>query len=143
MLYVTHDQIEAMTMATHVGVLDHGRLVQFGTPREIYEDPVSIYAASRLGSPKVNILLADIFPGAPAGADKIGLRPEHIRIGNGVDATVSRVEHLGDQTRLHLVIGGTTLTTLTQAHTTLKQGDTVAITPHNPLYFDANGDRMK
>ena len=143
MLYVTHDQIEAMTMATHVGVLDHGRLVQFGTPREIYEDPVSIYAASRLGSPKVNILPADIFPGAPAGADKIGLRPEHIRIGNGVDATVSRVEHLGDQTRLHLVIGGTTLTTLTQAHTTLKQGDTVAITPHNPLYFDANGDRMK
>ncbi len=143
MLYVTHDQIEAMTMATHVGVLDHGRLVQFGTPREIYEDPVSIYAASRLGSPKVNILPADIFPGAPAGADKIGLRPEHIRIGNGVDATVSRVEHLGDQTRLHLVIRGTTLTTLTQAHTTLNQGDTVAITPHNPLYFDANGDRMK
>lgn len=48
MLYVTHDQIEAMTMATHVGVLDHGKLVQFGSPREIYEDPVSVYAASRL-----------------------------------------------------------------------------------------------
>ena len=55
-LYVTHDQIEAMTMATHVGVLDHGRLVQFGTPREVYQNPVSIYAASRLGQPRINIL---------------------------------------------------------------------------------------
>ncbi|MFZ1663474.1 MAG: ABC transporter ATP-binding protein, partial [Paracoccaceae bacterium] len=65
LLYVTHDQIEAMTMATHVGVLDQGRLVQFGRPREIYEAPVSIYAASRLGQPRINILPADIFPGAP------------------------------------------------------------------------------
>ena len=55
MLYVTHDQIEAMTMATHVGVLDKGKLVQFGPPREIYENPVSIYAASRLGQPRINV----------------------------------------------------------------------------------------
>jgi multiple sugar transport system ATP-binding protein len=57
-LYVTHDQIEAMTMATHVGVLDKGRLVQFGSPREIYENPVSLYVASRLGVPRMNILPA-------------------------------------------------------------------------------------
>jgi len=62
LLYVTHDQIEAMTMATHVGVLDQGKLVQFGSPREIYENPVSIYAASRLGQPRINILPADLFP---------------------------------------------------------------------------------
>ena len=68
MLYVTHDQIEAMTMATHVGVLDHGRLVQFGTPREIYENPVSLYVASRLGLPRINALPADVFPGAPGVA---------------------------------------------------------------------------
>ena len=65
LLYVTHDQIEAMTMATHVGVLDHGRLVQFGTPREIYENPVSIYAASRLGQPRINLLPADLFGRRP------------------------------------------------------------------------------
>ncbi|PWK53170.1 carbohydrate ABC transporter ATP-binding protein (CUT1 family) [Silicimonas algicola] len=65
LLYVTHDQTEAMTMATHVGVLDRGRLVQFGTPREIYEDPVSIYAASRLGSPRINLLPVDVFGHAP------------------------------------------------------------------------------
>jgi len=143
LLYVTHDQIEAMTMATHVGVLDQGRLVQFGTPRQVYEDPVSIYVASRLGSPKINILPADLFPDAPAGAVNIGLRPEHILIGAGVQATVVRVEHLGDQTRLHLDIAGTPLITLTEAHTTLTKGDSIAITPENPLYFNASGDRLK
>jgi multiple sugar transport system ATP-binding protein len=143
LLYVTHDQIEAMTMATHVGVLDQGRLVQFGTPRQVYEDPVSIYVASRLGSPKINILPANLFPDAPAGAVNIGLRPEHIHIGAGVQATVVRVEHLGDQTRLHLDISGIPLITLTEAHTTLTKGDTIAITPENPLYFNASGDRLK
>ena len=143
LLYVTHDQIEAMTMATHVGVLDQGRLVQFGTPRQVYEDPVSIYVASRLGSPKINILPADLFPDAPAGAVNIGLRPEHILIGAGVQATVVRVEHLGDQTRLHLDIAGTPLITLTEAHTTLTKGESIAITPENPLYFNASGDRLK
>lgn len=59
LLYVTHDQIEAMTMATHIGVLDNGKLVQFGSPREVYENPVSIYSASRLGQPRINILPAD------------------------------------------------------------------------------------
>ncbi|PLX35191.1 MAG: ABC transporter ATP-binding protein [Hyphomicrobiales bacterium] len=142
MLYVTHDQIEAMTMATHVGVLDHGRLVQFGSPREIYADPVSIYAAGRLGSPKINIVPADLFPGAPAGAASLGLRPEHISIGDGIETEVVRVEYLGDQTRLHLKVNGIDLITLAEVHTTLKKGDLIAIRPQNPLYFDANGDRV-
>ena len=82
-LYVTHDQIEAMTMATHVGVLDRGRLVQFGTPREIYERPVSTYVAQRLGQPRINLLPADAFGAPPAGAAQIGLRPETHRGGRG------------------------------------------------------------
>ena len=65
-LYVTHDQIEAMTMATHVGVLDHGRLVQFGAPREIYENPINLYVAGRLGIPRLNVLPVEIFGNAPA-----------------------------------------------------------------------------
>jgi multiple sugar transport system ATP-binding protein len=142
MLYVTHDQIEAMTMATHVGVLDHGRLVQFGPPREIYENPVNIYTASRLGSPKINILPADLFPAAPAGAVSIGLRPEHIGIGGGAEAQVVRVEHLGDQTRLHLSLKSHDLITLTDPHSTLAKGDTLRISPQSPPYFDANGDRI-
>ncbi len=141
-LYVTHDQIEAMTMATHVGVLDHGRLVQFGTPREIYEAPVSIYAASRLGQPRINLLPAGVFGAAPAGAVTIGLRPEQIRQGEGQDSMVKRVEHLGDQTRLHLAYKTHDLITVTDAHTTLKSGDIVKIQPDRPFYFDANGARI-
>lgn len=142
-LYVTHDQIEAMTMATHVGVLDHGRLVQFGTPRQIYEEPVSTYVASRLGQPHINLLPANTFPGAPATAATIGLRPEHIRTGEGQDVSITRVEHLGDQTRLHLSLGPHALITLTEPHTALKPGQTLKIRPHNPLWFDAAGNRIQ
>lgn len=142
LLYVTHDQIEAMTMATHVGVLDKGRLVQFGSPREIYENPVSIYAASRLGQPRINVLPADVFGGAPGRATHIGLRPEQIVQGEGEDSLVQRVEHLGDQTRLHLTFKAHHLITVTDAHTDLKQGDIVRIRPNNPFYFDATGARL-
>jgi multiple sugar transport system ATP-binding protein len=141
-LYVTHDQIEAMTMATHVGVLDEGRLVQFGTPREIYENPASLYVAGRLGLPRMNALPAALFGGGPQGAVTIGLRPEHIRQGHGRLARVVRVEHLGDQTRLHLTLEGHEIVTLTDPHSTLEPGDAVPIEPRNPLYFDADGARI-
>jgi len=142
LLYVTHDQIEAMTMATHVGVLDQGRLVQFATPREIYENPVSIYAASRLGQPRINVLPADVFAGSPVGAAFIGLRPEQILQGEGEGSVVQRVEHLGDQTRLHLTFRGHDLITVTDAHTTLKGGDQISIRPNKPFYFDKAGARL-
>lgn len=142
LLYVTHDQIEAMTMATQVGVLDRGRLVQTGTPREIYEHPVNLYVAGRLGLPRINALPADLFPGAPPGAAKIGLRPEHIVLGEGQPGAVTRVEHLGDQTRLHLRVQGHDIVTLADAHTQLAAGDRIAVAPQEPLYFDGSGARI-
>ena len=142
LLYVTHDQIEAMTMADRIGVLDEGRLVQVGTPREIYENPVSLTVAGRLGQPRINVLPADLFPGAPPGARSIALRPEHIRTGQGRSAAVERVEHLGDQTRLHLRLDGHALVTLADVHADLEPGDTVAIEPTGALYFDAAGARV-
>ncbi len=142
-LYVTHDQIEAMTMATHVGVLDHGRLVQFGTPREIYETPVSTYVATRLGQPRIALLPADAFGPAPSGAAQIGLRPEHIVQGEGQPATVRRVEHLGDQTRLHLTFGPHEIITLADPQTALTAGDSIPIRLQSPLWFDATGARIQ
>ncbi|MCC5956982.1 MAG: ABC transporter ATP-binding protein [Natronohydrobacter sp.] len=142
LLYVTHDQTEAMTMATRIGVLDQGRLVQIGTPREIYETPVSLYVAGRLGQPRINILPAGLFPAAPEGAEHIALRPEHIRIGAGQPAQVVRVEHLGDQTRLHLSLQGHALITLADPHTPLAVGDALSVEPANALYFDATGARI-
>ena len=141
-LYVTHDQIEAMTMASHVGVLDQGRLVQFGTPREIYENPVSTYVASRLGQPRINLLPAGAFPPVKSGAAQIGLRPEHVRLGEGRPAIVRRLERLGDQTRLHIVMDGHDIVTLADPHTTLAPGDAVSIRPETPLWFDASGNRI-
>ena len=151
LLYVTHDQTEAMSMATRIGVLDEGRLVQSGTPRDIYENPASLHVAARLGLPRINLLPADLFDavppagqwrGAPHRARTIGLRPEHIVQGEGLPSTVTRVEHLGDQTRLHLALGGHDVITLSEAHTALAPGDTVAIRPDTPLFFDEGGDRV-
>jgi len=142
LLYVTHDQIEAMTMATHVGVLNEGRLVQYGTPREIYENPNSLYVASRLGLPRINVLPAELFGGAPSGSTQIGMRPEHIRQGEGQDAKVKRVEHLGDQTRLHLDLQGHAITTVVDPHADYTPGTHIKIAPRDPLYFDARGQRI-
>ena len=141
LLYVTHDQVEAMTMATQIGVLEQGHLVQIGTPKEIYEDPNSIYVASRLGSPRINVLPADLFPGRHKGT-KIGLRPENIRFGDGVEARVVRLEHLGDQTRLHLTVKGHSIVSLTNPKQNLANISTVKISPQNPLYFDESGRRI-
>ena len=142
LIYVTHDQIEAMTMATHVGVLDRGRLVQFGAPREIYENPVSVTAAARLGQPRINILPADLFAGAPPGAAFIGLRPEQIIQGEGEDSEVVRVERLGDQTRLHLSFRNQDLVAVAGARTDLRSGDILKIRPKQPFFFSADGARL-
>ncbi len=143
LLYVTHDQIEAMTMASKIGVLEEGRLVQVGPPREIYEDPVSLYVSGRLGLPRINTIPANIFPGAPIGATILGLRSEHIELGTGLPANVIRLEHLGDQTQLHLEIEGHKIITLTDVHSQLQPDDIVHIQPKDPLYFDPSGNRVR
>ena len=110
-LYVTHDQIEAMTMATRIGVIRDGRLVQLGTPREIYESPCDLYVATRLGSPPINLLPAELIPEAtPRGAATIGVRTEHLEVtkptGADLVGRVRRVEHLGDQNHVHIEYQG-------------------------------------
>ncbi len=141
LLYVTHDQIEAMTMATHVGVLQDGKLVQYGTPREIYENPTSVYVASRLGLPRINVLPSTLFGGDHKGP-QIGLRPENITQGDGVEAQVVRAEHLGDQTRLHLELAGHAVTTIARPGEDYMPGASLRIAPRAPLYFDVAGNRV-
>ena len=144
-LYVTHDQTEAMTLATRVGVLDHGHLVQFGTPREIYEQPASTYVATRLGSPNINLVPMALAGGiaAPPGADVLGIRTEHIRLSKGsggaMDAKVSWIEHLGDQNHLHMQVGDRELVTLSDPDDGLNIGDMVSIEVVKPLFFNRQG----
>ena len=142
-LYVTHDQIEAMTMATHIGVLEKGKLIQFGTPREVYDHPSSISVAARLGQPRINIVDATIFPGSPRAAKFIGFRPEQLELGvEGLQTLIKRVERLGDQTRLHLSLGEISIVTVTDPHTELKAGETLSIKPKAPFFFDSEGMRI-
>ena len=147
-LYVTHDQTEAMTLATRIGVMDRGRLVQIGTPREIYEDPVSTYVATRLGSPGINLVPRAVFPdlAAPDATATIGTRTEHARIrkaANGrCDGTVTWIEHLGDQDHLHIALADRDFITLSDPDSGLAVGDRVAIGFTRPLFFDADGRRL-
>ena len=155
MLYVTHDQTEAMTLANRIGVLDHGRLVQVGTPQQIYRDPVSSYVAARLGSPRINLLPRAVVGqlDAPRDAATVGVRPEATRLAqaNGHDsghvkALVRRIEHLGDQKHVHVALGGGTddieMVTLCHDLTGLEPGRAVSIEFTAPLYFDAHGQRI-
>ena len=151
-LYVTHDQTEAMTMATRIGVLQEGRLVQLGTAREIYEDPRNVHVATRLGSPSVNLVPRQLFPevAAPAQAASIGVRTEHVHIRRGIDRTagatgrVRWIEHLGDQSHLHIRLSERVdLVTLVDPDTDLAVGDEVGIELRSPLFFDTNGDRVR
>jgi multiple sugar transport system ATP-binding protein len=96
-----------------------------------------------LGQPRINVLPADVFGVAPNGATQIGMRPEHIVQGQGLEAQVQRVEHLGDQNRLHLVLQGHPIITIADPSTTYEPGATLKIAPKNPLCFDAAGIRIR
>jgi len=147
-LYVTHDQVEAMTLASRVGVIRAGRLLQVGTPREIYENPADRYVASRLGTPQINFLplaLVSDVP-APPGTETIGIRTEHLQIasrsGGALVGRVHRIEHLGEQNHVHLEYRGRTMITLADPHQPLQAGEEVELRLRHPLYFDAAGRRI-
>jgi len=143
MLYVTHDQTEAMTMASRIGILQEGQLVQVGTPQEIYERPVNAYVAARLGSPGINMLPIEALPakGAPNGAVSVGARTEHVELTPADDgpAEVIMVEHLGSENFLHLRMNGHRLVTLTSPDRQWRPGRRARVSLHQPLYFDAAG----
>ena len=153
LLYVTHDQIEAMTMATRIGVLDAGALVQVGTPQQIYENPSSAHVASRLGSPRINLFARALVPAldAPPHATTVGVRAEHLRLHRQKGAStahrparVRRIERLSD---LHLVHVGLDdseqeLIVSAPASESFEPNDAVQVELTRPLWFDAEGRRI-
>jgi multiple sugar transport system ATP-binding protein len=146
-IYVTHDQLEAMTLADRIGVLSSGKLLQIASPREIYERPANIYAAQRLGTPQINLLKASMLESGdiPPGAETAGVRPEDVVVnGSGVPARVLTVEHLGVESVALLDIGGSHIHALLGARTKLREGDAVraSIRSDAALFFDAQGDRI-
>ncbi len=145
-LYVTHDQTEAMTMADRIGILEAGRLVQIGSPREVYENPANLHVAARLGAPAINLLPPGLLPGpaAPAGTATVGARTEHLALRRdaGGNGRIDWVEHLGDQNHLHIVVGAHKLVALADPYADLGPNDPVAIALTRPLFFDGEGRRL-
>ena len=147
MIYVTHDQVEAMTMADKIVVLRAGVIEQVGSPLELYQRPCNTFVAGFIGSPKMNLLGGDL--AKPYGAHTIGIRPEHLEISTSKGTWSGQVgvsEHLGSDTFLHVQIEGHAepITVRISGEMDVDYGATVHLTP-NPDHihrFDAKGLRQ-
>ena len=162
MIYVTHDQSEAITMADQVVLMRAGQVEQAGTPRQIYQQPATTFAASFIGTPPMNLLpatelLAHLHKHEheataldSAGNDNItiGVRPEHLRLAqpgeNGVRTEVSGAEYLGADTLAKCRLAETSLLARVAGNSVVAAGDTVTLTWHGAdmHFFDADGRRL-
>ncbi|MEG0820653.1 MAG: ABC transporter ATP-binding protein [Burkholderiaceae bacterium] len=141
MVYVTHDQTEAMTMADRVVLMRQGRIEQIGTPAQLYDAPANAFVASFLGAPAMNLLPAAALSAAAANhaGQLIGVRPEHVRLQPGQSAAandgatlaarVESVEYLGAESMVICSIGaaGPRITARSAGRSTVRQGDAVVL----------------
>jgi multiple sugar transport system ATP-binding protein len=164
MIYVTHDQTEAMTLADEIVVLNEGRVEQVGEPLALYERPANLFVAQFIGSPRMNILdcapleeRAAQFAGsgivrfhrATAGAARLGIRPEHVRLvessAGQVEGGVELVENLGADTFLHIDTGASGIVIVRAgAGERRRAGETVALAfpPERCHLFDGDGQAL-
>jgi multiple sugar transport system ATP-binding protein len=161
-VYVTHDQIEAMTMADKIVVMNHGNIEQAGPPLELYDRPANLFVAGFIGSPAMNLLrgspgqggfvteggaLLPMPTSANGAATIYGIRPEHMRLApeGGIAATVQLVEPTGSETQVWARVGDTTLSCAFRERIAARPGDEIRILPDTGLVhlFDAeSGQRM-
>ncbi len=140
-IYVTHDQVEAMTMGDRIAVMKGGVLQQVGTPATLYTNPDNMFVAGFIGSPAMNLVPAPVVNGG-GGERMIGFRPEHVRLGRGdgtaFDARVEVIEYLGDEQLVHLTRKDTPLLAKLPVEENVKPGQNVTLTiPRDKLYrFD-------
>ena len=139
-IYVTHDQVEAMTMGDRIAVLDHGVLQQIGTPPELYTDPANLFVAGFIGSPAMNLLPAPLL-GAGGEGQIVGFRPEHVMLrnprGDAVTfyARVEVIEYLGDEQLVHLALRDT--------HVEAKLGVEEQVDRGGELEFSVSRDKLR
>jgi multiple sugar transport system ATP-binding protein len=147
MIYVTHDQVEAMTMADRIVVLNRGNIEQVGSPLDLYNSPDSVFVAGFIGSPKMNLI-----SGVEAGKYKvhtIGIRPEHLTISQKAGtwpAKIRLAEHLGADTFLHVDAGPCGMMTVrTDGEYEVKSGATIYLTPDAARLhrFDKDGKAVR
>jgi multiple sugar transport system ATP-binding protein/alpha-glucoside transport system ATP-binding protein len=153
MIYVTHDQVEAMTLADKIVVLRDGRIEQVGSPIELYDRPANAFVAQFIGSPKMNFFsTSDLSSNASkvlgkevTTSEQVGLRPEHMVICDAADAVVEGrlelVENLGEYALVHLVSeSGIEFIAKTEKPPVVEKGGTIGFTikPELAHYFDIN-----
>ena len=146
MIYVTHDQVEAMTLADRIVVINHGRVEQVGPPMELYNDPANEFVAGFIGSPQMNFLQA-----APLGlpGKTAGIRPEHLGISRDtgtIPATVSHVEHLGSETNIYVrsdTHGLLTVRRFGEDHIDIDEAVHLTPDPARIFHFGEDGLRMR
>ncbi|MES2051843.1 MAG: sn-glycerol-3-phosphate ABC transporter ATP-binding protein UgpC [Pseudomonadota bacterium] len=132
-LFVTHDQVEAMTLAQRMMVMNAGRMEQFGTPEEVYNRPATTFVASFMGSPPMNLLKAAPnadFGGKPGAI--LGIRPEHLQVGNtGWAVQVDTIEMLGAERLVYCRLGDESLIVRTDESLSSAPeiGSTIHVTP--------------
>ena len=147
MVYVTHDQVEAMTMADKIVVLNAGSIEQVGSPLDLYHNPKNTFVAGFIGSPKMNLI--DGEAAASYGAHTIGVRPEHIGVSDSSglwSGVIGVSEHLGSDTFFHVHETGLgdMITVRADGEVSFQHGDKVFLTPRDDLIhkFDASGNRI-
>lgn len=148
MIYVTHDQVEAMTMADKIVVLQNGKIEQVGSPLDLYRSPINTFVASFIGSPKMNII--EGVQASKHRSESIGIRPEHISISdtNGTwEGTIGVSEQLGSDTFFHVKcqFHDQSITVRAVGGLELAYGQTVFLTPDQKHLhrFDKSGLRIK
>ncbi|NOD98127.1 ATP-binding cassette domain-containing protein [Ruegeria sp. HKCCD6228] len=148
MIYVTHDQVEAMTMADKIVVLQAGVIEQVGSPLELYRTPRNLFVAGFIGSPKMNFIEGP--EAAKRGAQTIGIRPEHIAVSETEgewSGVVSVSEHLGSDTFFHVHDTGLaeTITVRADGEVGFRHGERIHLTPRADVIhrFDADGLRIE
>jgi len=159
-IYVTHDQIEAMTMADQIVVMNGGRIEQAGAPLALYDRPANLFVAGFIGSPAMNLLPGEVRDGgfhaqggavlplpphAPRTVATYGIRPEHLVLDEGgVHATISVVEPTGSETQVGLRIGDTPLIGAFRERISGRPGDVLRVSPDLSLVhlFGPDGRRL-
>jgi multiple sugar transport system ATP-binding protein len=158
MIYVTHDQVEAMTLATRIVVMDGGKVQQIGTPAEVYDNPANLFVAGFLGAPAMNFVSGEIdghgafragaFSLPVAGSAQpavLGVRPEHIRIEDSgkLQGTVSLVEPMGNHQVVWIRCGEQLLSAIAQEPRTFTSGQALsfAIDAQRARLFDPHGGK--
>jgi len=140
MIYVTHDQVEAMTMADKIVVLNAGRIEQVGAPLELYNNPRNIFVAGFIGSPKMNLIEGP--EAAKHNAHTIGIRPEHISVGDGPwEGVVGLSEHLGSDSFIKVDVPGLGIINVRGAgELNVHHGDRIRLAPAGKIHrFDDKG----